>query len=181
MKKLVTLSVLYTLLSFHGFAQDLNFGKFLGSINPVKFVGNSTVKLYEKQVEIIEVITNGQNQNTTITFKFSPCPASADFLAHAQLAKPISKGLITVMEKNPFNPSYTRMKYQIYFEDATMVSCSDTRACNNVMTTSVNLRPLRICWIYYNYDAASGKSMGTTINGFDSKSGQAWTVTPPNF
>lgn len=181
MKKIVTLATLLMLWSLSVFSQDNSYGKFLGSINPTKFVGNSLYRGYEKQVEIIEVTTNGQNQNTTLNFKFSPCSASADFLAHTQLAKPIYKGLITVMEKNPFNPSYARMKYQIYFEDAVMVSCSDTRACNSVMATSVNLKPQRICWIYYNYEPASGKALGTTTNGFDCKSGQSWTVTPPNF
>lgn len=181
MKKLFSLAMLMMMLSSAAFCQDKSYGKFLGSISTAKFVGNSMVRLYEKQVELIEVTSNGQNQNTTLNFKFSPCSASADFLAHTQSSKPIQNGLITVMEKNPFSPSYTRMKYQIYFEDASMVSCSDTRACNNVMATSVNLKPQRICWIYYNYEAASGKSMGTTTNGFDSKSGQSWSVTPPNF
>ena len=181
MKKISTLAMLSMLLSFNVFSQDNNDGKFLGSINPTKFVGNSTYRGYEKQLEIIEVTTIGQNQNTTLSFKFSPCSASADFLAHAQLAKPISKGFITVTEKNPYNPSYTRLKYQIYFEDASMVSCSDSRACNNLTATTVAVKPQRICWVYYNYEVASGKLLGTTTNGFDSKSGQVWTVTPPNF
>ena len=180
MKKLLSLVIFSMLLSYHGFSQNLNYGKFLGSISPTKFVGNSTYKGYEKQVEIIEVTTNGQNQNTTVNFKFSPCSASADFLAHAQLGKIIVKDQIDVFEKNPYNQAFNRIKYKIYFEDAKMISCNDTRACNNEMATTVSLRPVRICWVYYNYDP-SGKGSGITSNGFDTKSGQSWTVTPPNF
>lgn len=180
MKKSLLLSAFFLLLVFHGFSQNLNFAKFSGSINSTKFVGNSTTKGYEKQVEIIEVTTNGQNQNTTVNFKFSPCSASADFLAHTQLGKTISKGEIDVLEKNPNNPVFSRIKYKMYFEDSRMVSCNDTRSCNNVMATTVVLKPQRICWIYYNYEP-SGKVSGITSNGFDAKSGQAWTVTPPDF
>jgi hypothetical protein len=180
MKKLLTLFILSTFLSFHGFSQNLNYGKFLGSINPVKFVGSSTAKMYEKQVEIIEVTTKGQNQNTTVDFKFSPCSASADFLAHTQTGKNIAQGQVDVLEKNPYNQGYNRIKYKIYFEDAKALSCNDTRACNNVMATTVSLRPQRICWVYYNYDI-NGKLLNSTSNGFDAKTGQTWTVTPPNF
>ncbi|MBS1509551.1 MAG: hypothetical protein JST86_01825 [Bacteroidetes bacterium] len=180
MKKLLSVSIPALLLSFYGFSQNTNFGKFLGSINPAKFIGSSVYKGYEKQVEIIEVTTNGQNQNTTVNFKFSPCSASADFLAHTQLGKNIVQGEIDVMEKNPNNPSFSRIKYKMYFEDARVLSCSDTRACNNLMATTVSLKPLRICWVYYNYDV-NGKLLNSTSNGFDAKTGQSWTVTPPNF
>lgn len=180
MKKILTISLLCMLFSLQGFSQNPAYGKFLGSINPTKFMGNSTYRGYEKQVEIIEVTTNGQNQNTTVNFKFSPCSASADFLAHTQLGKSITKGQIDVFEKNPYNAAYSRIKYKIYFEDARMSTCTDTRACNNIMATSVSLRPQRICWIYYNYDN-TGKALGINANGFDTKSGEAWTVTAPNF
>lgn len=180
MKKILTISLLCMLFSFYGFSQGLTFGKFLGSISPTKFVGNSTYRGYEKQVEIIEVTTNGQNQNTTVNFKFSPCSASADFLAHTQLGKNIMQAQIDVLEKVPNNPAYNRIKYKIYFEDAKINACTDTRACNNVMATSVSLKPQRICWVYYNYDV-NGKLLNSTSNGFDAKSGQAWTVIPPNF
>lgn len=180
MKKIFSLVTLSLLFYFNGFSQDLTYGKFLGSINPTKFTGGSTVKGYEKQVQIIELSTNGQNQNTTVNFKFSPCAASADFLAHTQLGKPIAQGQMDVLEKNPYNPAFTRIKYKIYFEDARILSCNDTKACNNVMATTVALGPQRICWIYYNYDV-NGKLLGNTSNGFDIKTGQPWSVTPPNF
>lgn len=180
MKKLFSLSVLIMLLSLHTFGQDRSFGKYLGSINAVRFNGSSTYKGYEKQVEIIEVSTNGQNRNTTVNFKFSPCPASADFLAHAQTDKNISKGEITIIEKPSAEAGINKIKYKIYFEDAAVISCNDSRACNNVTATTVTIKPQRVCWIYYNYDAG-GKLLNSTSNGFDAKTGQAWTVTPPNF
>ncbi len=180
MKKLFSLGIVIMLLSLHGFGQDRVFGKFLGSINSVKLAGSSMYRGYEKQVEIIEVSTNGQNQNTTVNFKFSPCPASADFLAHTQTGKNIAKGEITVIEKPGADAGANKIKYKIYFEDAAVISCNDSRACTNVMATTVTLKPQRICWIYYNYDAA-GKLLNSTSNGFDAKTGQAWTVTPPNF
>jgi hypothetical protein len=180
MKKLFSLSILMMLLSLHGFGQDRSFGKFLGSINPVKFAGSSTYKGYEKQVEIIEVSTNGQNKNTTVNFKFSPCPASADFLAHTQTGQNISKGEITVIEKPSAVVGINKIKYKIYFEDAAVISCNDSRACNNVTATTVAIKPQRVCWIYYNYDAGR-KLLNSTSNGFDAKTGQAWTVIPPNF
>jgi hypothetical protein len=180
MKKSLFLSSFFLLFIFRVSAQSTNYGKFLGSISSTKFVGNSTYRGYEKQVEIIEVTTNGQNQNTTVNFKFSPCAASADFLAHTQLAKSITQGQIDVFEKNPYNQAFNRIKYKVYFEEARMNTCTDARGCNNVMATSVSLRPQRICWIYYNYDV-SGKLSGISSNGFDLKTGQPWTVTPPNF
>lgn len=180
MKKYQTFFLICLIFSYPGFSQGLTFGKFLGSINPAKFSGNSTVKLYEKQVEIIEVTTNGQNQNTSVNFKFSPCAASTDFLAHTQLGKNIIQAQIDVLEKIPNNAAFNRIKYKIYFENASVLSCNDTRACNNVMATTVSLKPQRICWIYYNYDV-NGKLLNSTSNGFDAKTGQTWTVTPPNF
>ncbi|MBN8652739.1 MAG: hypothetical protein J0L67_15005 [Cytophagales bacterium] len=179
-KQNVLLAVLLALTT-NVFAQDLTFGKFLGSISPTKFIGNATNKGYEQQVEIIEVTTTGQSRGTTVSLKFSPCPASADFITHTQLGKLISKGQVEILEKNPSNPAFTRVKYKIYFEDARINSCTDTKACNNQMATTVTLNPQRICWLYYNYEPASGKISGTTTNGFDLKSGQAWTVTPYNF
>lgn len=180
MKKTVTFFMLSMLLSLHGISQDKIFGKFLGSINAVKFTGSSTYKGYEKQVEIIEVSTNGQNRNTTVNFKFSPCPASADFLAHVQSGKSISKGEITVIEKPSATVGINKIKYKIYFEDAAVVSCNEGSACTNVTATTVSIKPQRVCWIYYNYDAG-GKLLNSTTNGFDAKTGQIWTVTPPNF
>lgn len=180
MKKQLTLSVISILFSFYGFSQDLTFGKFLGSINTTKFVGSSVYKGYEKQVEINEVSTNGQNQNTTVTFKFLPCSASADFLAHTQLGKNIVQGQIDVLEKIPYNQAFKRIKYKIYFEDARMVTCNDTRSCNGSMATTITLKPQRICWIYYTYDA-NGKLLSVNSNGIDIRTGQAWAITPPNF
>lgn len=180
MKKALSL-VLFTLaFTLTGFSQNLTLGKFLGGINPTKFMGNSRYKLYEKQVEIIEVTTSGQNQATTVSFKFNSCPASADFIAHTQVRKLLDKGLITVIATPDAQVGINHIKYQIYFESTAVVSCTDTQACNGSMATTVVLRPQRICWIYYNYDK-SGKQLPTTTNGFDSKSGQSWTITPPNF
>lgn len=180
MKKLLSLSVLCMFLSFHGFSQDINFGKFLGSINTNKFIGNSRYKLYEKQVEIIEATTSGQSRSTTLTFKFNPCSATADFLAHTQSGQKISKGQITTIENPNSQVGINHIKQIIYFEDATIVSCNDTRACNGNMATTVVLKPQRICWTYYVYDI-SGKLSPITSNGFDLKTGQPWTVTTPNF
>ena len=180
MKKGLSIIMASILFSFYGNSQNLTFGKFLGSINPTKFVGNSTYRMYEKQVEIIEVSTNGQNQNTTVNFKFSPCSASADFIAHTQIGKNINQGQIDVLEKNPYNQGYNKIKYKIYFENAQVITCNDTRACSNVMATTVSLKPQRICWVYYKYDI-NGKLLNSTTNGFDSKTGQPWSVTVPNF
>ncbi len=54
------------------------------------------------------------------------------------------------------------------------------RECTNVTATTVAIKPQRVCWIYYNNDAA-GKLLNSTSNGFAAKTSQAWTVTPPNF
>lgn len=180
MKKSLSIVLFALTLTLTGFAQDLTFGKFLGTIHSNKFVGNSRTRLYEKQVEIIEVTTTGQNQATTISFKFNSCPASADFIAHTQVRKLLDKSLITVIAKPDAQVGINHIKYQVYFEGATVVSCNDTQACNGSMATTVVLKPQRICWVYYNYDA-SGKPLPVTTNGFDLKSGQTWTTTVPNF
>lgn len=180
MKKTLIISLLSLLFASQAFSQDLTFGKFLGTINPTKFIGKSTYKLYEKQVEIIEAVTAGQNRSTTITIKFSSCPASADFIAHTQTGKLLDKALISTITKPSQEVGINQIKQQIYFENATVISCSDTQACNGTMATTVVLRPERICWIYQNYDR-SGKALPPTTNGFDLKSGQTWTVTPSNF
>jgi hypothetical protein len=181
MKKRFSITALTLVVSVTCFAQDLTFGKFLGSNSPTKFMGNAAYRGYEQQVEIIEVTTSAQSRGTTVSLKFSPCSASADFITHTQLGKLISKGQVEILEKNPSNPAFNRVKYKIYFEDASISSCTDTKACNNQMATTVILNPQRICWLYYNYDLTSGKMSGTTTNGFDLKSGQSWTVTPPAF
>jgi hypothetical protein len=181
MKKRNLVVVVLMVVTTSVFAQDLTFGKFLGSNSPTKFIGNAAYRGYEQQVEIIEVTTSGQSRGTTVTLKFSPCSASADFITHTQLGKIISKGQVEILERNPASPAFNRIKYKIYFEDARINSCTDTKACNNQMATTVTLNPQRICWLYYNYDQTSGKMSGTTTNGFDLKSGQSWTVTPPAF
>lgn len=180
MKKLLS-TVAFTLaVSLTCLAQDMTFGKFLGSINSTRLVGSSKYKGYEKQVEIIEAVTSGQNRSTTISFKFNPCSASADFMAHAQTGKQIDKGLISVLAKPDAQVGINHIKYQVYFENAAVVSCNDTQACTGAMATTVLLKPQRICWIYYNYDK-SGKPLPVTSNGFDLKSGQSWTIAPPDF
>lgn len=180
MKKILFIVTLTLSISVTAFAQDQLFGKFLGSINPTKFMGNSKYKLYEKQVEIIEVSTAGQKQSTTLSFKFNTCSASADFIAHAQVGKQIDKGLITVLAKPDAQIGINNIKYQVYFENASVVSCNDTQACTGNMATGVVLKPQRICWVYYSYDK-NGKPLPVTTNGFDLKSGQSWTVAVPNF
>jgi len=180
MKKIVSLVAFIIAVSLSCYAQDQLYGKFLGTINPTKFAGNSRYKMYEKQVEIIEVTTTGQKQSTNISFKFNPCAASADFMAHSQANKQVDKGLITVLAQPNAQVGINQIKYQVYFENAAVVSCNDTQACNGSMATTVVLKPQRICWIYYNYDK-SGKALPVTTNGFDLKSGQSWTTTVPNF
>lgn len=180
MKKILSLAIFLLTVAVTCVAQDLTFGKFLGSINSNKFVGNSKYRLYEKQVEIIEATSSGQNRSTTVSFKFNPCSASADFMAHTQTGKQIDKGLVTVLAQPNAQAGINQIKYQVYFENATVVSCNDTQACNATMATTVLLKPQRVCWIYYTYDK-SGKPLPVTTNGFDLKTGQSWTVTPPNF
>ncbi len=180
MKKILSFIAVSLLLSYYCYSQEITLGKFLGSISPAKFVGTSPYKLYERQVELIEFNTTGQNRSTSLSFKFSPCAASSDFMVHTQSGKFISKGEITIIEKPSVTVGINYIKYKVYFEDASVVSSSDARACNNNMATTVTLKPQRICWIYYNYDK-NGKLLNTTTNGFDLKSGQPWTVTPPNF
>ena len=85
MKKRFSITALTLVVSVTCFAQDLTFGKFLGSNSPTKFIGNAAYRGYEQQVEIIEVTTSGQSRGTTVTLKFSPCSASADFITHTQL------------------------------------------------------------------------------------------------
>ncbi len=181
MKKIILIAVCTLAIALPGMAQDLMFGKFLGSINPTNFTGNAAFRGYEKQVEITELLANTQNRSTTISVKFSPSPASAEFLVHAQLDKRILKGQLEVLEKNATNPALSRVKYKLYFEDATVVSCTDSSADNKSLSTTVVLKPQRISWIYYTYDALSGKATGTTTHGFDLKSGESWTVTPSGF
>lgn len=180
MKKLLSISALLLLISITGFSQDKNFGKFLGSQSPNKFVGTSMYRFYEKQIEIVEVTTAGQNQTTTVTIKFDPCQASTDFLANQQSGGLIKNGEIATISRDPNLPVNT-VKVRMYFEDATIISCTSTQACNGSMATTVQLKPARICWIYNNYDKASAKFINTTTTGFNTKSGQPWTVTPPNF
>jgi|GEM_PF-2983344 len=180
MKKTLSIVALALIISLNCFSQDQTFGKFLGSIHPNKFVGNSKYKLYEKQVEIIEVTTSGQSRSTTITIKFSSCPGSADFMAHAQTGKALEKGLISVVAPPSQLYGINHVKNQIYFENAIVVSCNDTQACNGAMATTVVLKPQRVCWIYSNYDK-NGKLLPVTANGFDLKSGQPWTTTVPTF
>lgn len=178
MKKLFSIPALLMFISITGFSQNKTFGKFLGSQSPNKFIGNSMYKGYEKQINVVEVTTAGQNQSTTITIKFDPCQASTDFLANAQSRGLIKNGDITTLFNDP-NLPVNAVKGRIYFEDATIISCTTTQACNGAMATTVQLKPQRICWIYNNY--SSGKLLNTTNSGFDAKSGQPWSVTPPNF
>lgn len=180
MKNILSTAVFILAASLTCVAQDITFGKFLGSINANKLVGTSSYKLYEKQVEIIEATTSAESRSTTVTIKFSPCPASADFMAHAQTRNPITKGLVSVIANPSAELGINHIRNQLYFEDATLVSCAETQACNGTSATTVVLRPQRICWIYYKYDK-NGKALPVTTNGFDLKSGQSWTVTPPNF
>jgi len=180
MKKLLSITAFLLLIYITGFSQDKNFGKFLGSQSPNKFVGTSMYRFYEKQIEIVEVTTAGQNQTTTVTIKFDPCQASADFLANQQSGGLIKNGEIATISRDPNLPP-NAVKVRMYFEDATIISCTSTQACNGAMATTVQLKPARICWIYNNYDKANGKLLNTTSIGFDTKSGKPWTVTPPNF
>lgn len=180
MKTTLSFIVLSLFLSLNGYCQEITLGKFLGSINASKFVGNAKYKLYEKQVEMVELNAAAQSRSTTISFKFSPCAASGDFMAHTQSGKIISKGEITILAKPSATAGINTIKYKVYFEDASVVSCSDAKACDNTMATTVLLKPQRVCWIYYNYDG-NGKFINSTSNGFDLKSGQPWTLIPPNF
>ena len=179
MRKALFLSIICLLVWIGSFSQDLILGKFLGGITNMRLIGTSRYKLYEKQVEMVELNTSGQSRSTTLSFKFNPCAASADFMAHAQTGTLMSKGDITILEKPNATVGINLIKYKVYFEDAVVVSCNDTQACNNTMATTVVLKPQRICWVYYNYDG-NGKAT-TTSNGYDLKSGQSWVVAIPNF
>tara|TARA_R110000868_G_scaffold216416_7_gene466595 strand:+ start:16950 stop:17465 length:516 start_codon:yes stop_codon:yes gene_type:complete len=137
---------------------------------PIK--GNATLKGFENSIYALTLATSGNN-NSQVNFTMNITGASADLKKAMVNNESLLSGLVTVTQLSSYKAG-PDIVYTITMEKIKVQSCNENMGCNNVMTTSITIQPIRIGWTYYQV----GKSGTPTVSnkyGFDAETGGSWS------
>ncbi|HNV27947.1 MAG TPA: type VI secretion system tube protein Hcp [Cyclobacteriaceae bacterium] len=138
----------------------------------VQIMGEATLKGFERWIGATTISSGGKN-NTELSFTMAVSGVSSDLkraLANGEL---LLNGQVTVLSPNP-TTGYPVTSYTIKMETIAVTFCSEAMGCNNVMTTSVNLRATRIGWTYYQIGKAGAQTISKKF-GWDADTQSEWT------
>ena len=133
--------------------------------------GNVTVRGFEKALYALTIATAGKN-NSQVSFTMDITGASADLKKAMANGELLMSGQVTVNQAGSNGMANT--VYTITMEKIRVQSCNESMGCNNAMTTSVILQPIRIGWTYYQ-TGRNGVLSVSNKYGFDSETGGDWT------
>lgn len=133
--------------------------------------GDAVLKGYEKWIGATTMNSGGKN-NTQLSFTMAVSGASADLKRAMLNNELLINGQVTVLASNQttYVPS---VSYTIKMEQISVLSCSETMGCNNVMNTTVILQATRIGWTYYT--TTGGTQTISRKFGWDTSTGKEWT------
>jgi len=133
--------------------------------------GESVLKGFEKWIGATTINSDGKN-NTQLSLTMMVSGASADIKRALNNGELLSKAEVSAVTliAGAVAPS---LVYTIKMEQITVLSCSETMGCNNMMNTTVSLQAARIGWTYYQ----SGRGGTQTVSrkfGWDAETKSEW-------
>jgi type VI protein secretion system component Hcp len=134
--------------------------------------GTSTARGYEYW---IEALTTGSAGENNIQFLFSMPVSGASALLKSMMSRgeQVLNGEVVVTTVG--NNGTLLLSQTIKMEQASVLSCSETMGCNNVMTTAVTLQATRIGWTYYSIDRTGAMVTVSQKFGWDASTRSPWT------
>lgn len=169
MKTIILLLLTIPIISF---SQKTDVFVKLTDARGVQIMGDAYLKGFERWIGATTISSGGKN-NTELSFTMAIGGAASDLkraLANGEL---LLNGQVTVLSPNP-STGYPVTSYIIKMENIAVTSCSEAIGCNNVMTTSVNLRATRIGWTYYQIGKAGAQTISKKF-GWDTDTQSEWT------
>jgi type VI protein secretion system component Hcp len=136
--------------------------------------GECVAKGFERWIEALTINSSGKN-NTELSFTMNIAGSSAAFKKALGNNEVLLNGLVTVQTVNSATAMPTTA-YTITMERISVVACTESMGCNNVMTTSVMLRSVRIGWTYYQASRSGGMSTVSNKYGWDAEANAAWSA-----
>lgn len=133
--------------------------------------GDATMKGFEKWLQTLTINSGGKN-NTQLNFSMNITGASADLKKALAGKESLLTGQVSVMQTGGSADRPSTL-YTIKMEQITVLSCSETMGCNNIMTTSVTLQATRIGWTYYQTSPSGSQTISRKF-GWDAKTNSAW-------
>jgi type VI protein secretion system component Hcp len=132
--------------------------------------GESSRKGYERWIQANSTNSGGKN-STQFSFTMTVSGASADLKRAMANGEFLSKAEVYAVSPNMGAGS---LVYSIKMEQVTVLSCTETMGCNNMMSTTVSLQATRIGWTYY----TQGRTGVATVSkkyGWDASTNTEWT------
>ncbi|QEC44802.1 hypothetical protein [Pseudobacter ginsenosidimutans] len=158
---------LFFVLLFPVFAfgqRQESFGKF-NSPDGASIRGTSTVRGYERQLEVSSLVGTPAGNNTTIRFQIPTGEAVGSFRNLVNTKQRLRNGEIAITL-----PGEKRMvDYKIVMQDIAVEACVDADG-----QTTLQLKAGRIGWIYYTTDRR-GRTMISSKAGWDVEKNDVWT------
>ena len=158
---------LFLVLLFPVFAfgqRQESFGKF-NLPDGANIRGTSTVRGYERQLEVSNLIGTPAGNNTTIRLQIPTCDAVGSFRNLLNTKQRLRNGEIAVTVPG----EKRKLDYRIVMQDITVEECVDAEG-----QTTLQLKAGRIGWIYYTTDRR-GKSAILSKAGWDEAKNDVWT------
>lgn len=134
--------------------------------------GECVAKGFERWIEALTINSAGKN-NTELSFTMNITGSSAALKKAMGNNELLLNGLVSVQTVNGAT-GMPATAYTITMENITVVACTESMGCNNVMSTSVMLRSTRIGWTYYQASRSGGMSTVSNKYGWDSEANAAW-------
>ena len=135
--------------------------------------GDALVKGFERWIGATTISSGGKN-NTELSFTMPVSGASADLKRALATGELLLNGQVSVLSPNQTTGSPV-ISYTIKMENVAVTFCNEELGCNNILSTTVNLRASRIGWTYYQLDRTGAMSVSKKF-GWDADKQSEWTT-----
>ncbi len=166
-----TILFLLLLTPFISFSQKTDVFVKLTDAKGQQIKGEAVLKGFERWIGATTISSGGKN-NIELSFTMAVSGASADLKRAMANGELLLNGQVTVLSPNQTTGSPVT-SYTIKMEKIAVTFCNEAMSCNNVLSTTVNLRATRIGWTYYQPDKTGAMSVSKKF-GWDADSQSEW-------
>ena len=173
LKKIFMRSIIFILLfsPLLSLAQKTNLMIRLTDARGAQIKGEAVLKGYERCISAITISSGGKN-NSQLNFTMAVSGASVELKRAMAAGEVLPVGQVTVLSTD-LTLGAPAITYTIKMERMTVVSCSETMGCNNVLTTNVTLQATRIGWTYYDVGRGGVQTVSRKF-GWDIETNAEW-------
>jgi type VI protein secretion system component Hcp len=168
MRKII---LFFLLLPFLGFSQTTSVYIKLTDAHNQPIAGESVLKGHEKWIQATSTNAGGKN-NTQFSFTMPVSGASADLKRAMANGQALSIAEVHALVSN--GGGAPLLSYTIIMQQVTVLSCTESMGCNNIMNTTVSLQATRIGWTYYS-QSRTGIATISRKFGWDAAVNAEWT------